>query len=173
MLGAAGVECCTPLCPPFCGCVARGGGKEPRSGRLPRRLSCLAKLVRVWRWLARGLGSPASLLPRPLGESGLEDFLWRNSLKNLSRLYCQLSTERYPEAFSPRLLVDVCFCALCSVPVWKPTLKWRVPVPSPQRRVLDESATSRRVAYLRYLITAGASFLEGTTKSGVFNLVAC
>lgn len=109
MLGAAGVECCTPLCPPFCGCVARGGGKEPRSGRLPRRLSCLAKSVRVWRWLARGLGSPASLLPRPLGESGLEDFLWRNSLKNLSRLYCQLSTERYPEAFSPRLLVDVCF----------------------------------------------------------------
>lgn len=108
MLGAAGVECCTPLCPPFCGCVARGGGKEPRSGRLPRRLSCLAKSVRVWRCLARGLASPASLLPRPLGESGLEDFLWRNSLKNLSRLYCQLSTERYPEAFSPRLLVDVC-----------------------------------------------------------------
>lgn len=138
-------------------CRPRLWEREPGLGRLHGRLSCQAeKSIKVWLLPVRRLRTSASLLPRPPQEIRVIGFPFSKRLKTLSHFTAD-SPDWYPEELSSRLLVDVDFIPLCSFFAWSPRSRG-VPVRSPRRPVLHQSARARTVAYLRYF---AISFLDG------------
>lgn len=165
MPGAAGVECLAPLCPPVYGCAALGGRKGSLDWRLawasflPSEVGQGLAVGRAW---SSGAGVPS--LEAPKENPGWRIFCFQSPLKILSAFTASPPPSGIPKHSSSRWLVDVGF------------FPHALPLPEAHAQETFMSgvfrgefwtgalAWSRRVAYLRYLVTAGASFLEGNEK---------